>query len=926
MSRAARRVLLGSALALSASCSSATPLPAPFVFDTPGEVELVCFNRLTAAAAERLVSDDDVVLPFECCEPEGCRLEDINLPNVKAEDFHPVAHALVTQTADGEVAAVDLESSKVLDSERRIPGYTFVDVGGLPTAIVVPKFLPAAEPLESSEPVPPSGPIWTYVAGRELNSIRAIPTCRFLLGRPCGPELVETDDESVRIDFRLQTELLLPAAPQDMLLDPNGDALWVTLPSVGWIARVPLGTSADRLLLGKRAEEGSVAPFAFAARPQTRVAAQFAPTFFQVAQGLDLGSDPAAALVPIAEASSYEALCGLGYSYTPTPQLQLPNAPRAPSNGAPEPTRMRLMPANGSNPALLFVADRGQVALHAYAIEGGVLQSRGASYVGARLRDFAITPRVPSVAPDVRTLKSSEPAYPAPPANGPPPDEKQYLYAIDDLGGVMVFDLSFEGTTPRLQPLLAPLPRRDSLAMQNNYADRIWINGGESAARALEVVDTRDGDLAAGSAEYCGQVAVSDLKKAVTTAKEELRNKQAALKRAAERDKPAIRDEIKLAEKALAEAERRAALPENAGPKALRGVFVVVAASDGRVTVLDVHDLDLQCRVRESCTGNELVTPVDDSGAAVVAVRRHTVRLESHKEANVSLLGSDQLLANVSCPDGYRQTLEESSVCVPSDPWRQRDASWSVVYEGSIFDVPLATLTPSEADPDNQLTLRAPTGMNLCKRGVLAGQFQVAIASAPEDARTALKCPTVTRDTAQRLLVTEAFHDHLVLSLLPREGRNALTPSELLACYPRFVGAQLLLHEAYLVTNGTYLHRAKMDEQDPEGRCVEDGNLSPLFSSRAVVDERFQDPAIAFTLTNPEQEDPEDIHPTVTLGAQSRVLTRVNVDENSGRSDALPRRVRYFTETGDLFIVDQASQGLKRYTLTPFEPDNSRFR
>ena len=43
--------------------------------------------------------------------------------------------------------------------------------------------------------------------------------------------------------------------------------------------------------------------------------------------------------------------------------------------------------------------------------------------------------------------------------------------------------------------LLAPLPRRDSLDIQNNFADRIWTSTAESPARGLDVVDTRRIDV-----------------------------------------------------------------------------------------------------------------------------------------------------------------------------------------------------------------------------------------------------------------------------------------------------------------------------------------------------------------------------------------------------------------------------------------------
>jgi hypothetical protein len=64
----------------------------------------------------------------------------------------------------------------------------------------------------------------------------------------------------------------------------------------------------------------------------------------------------------------------------------------------------------------------------------------------------------------------------------------------------------------------------------------------------------------------------------------------------------------------------------------------------------------------------------------------------------------------------------------------------------------------------------------------------------------------------------------------------------------------------------------------------------------------------------------------VQLTQQSSYLGVLNVDTSSGRADALPSRVRFFPGTEDLFVVDGASQGLRRYQLEPFQHDGSRFR
>ncbi|MCA9506574.1 MAG: hypothetical protein KC616_26040, partial [Myxococcales bacterium] len=77
---------------------------------------------------------------------------------------------LVTQTARGEVATVDLRVNVVLDADVRVPGYTFVRVGEVPTALVVP----------------PDDPSVTYIADFGSRRVEWVPTDRF------RPELVST--------------------------------------------------------------------------------------------------------------------------------------------------------------------------------------------------------------------------------------------------------------------------------------------------------------------------------------------------------------------------------------------------------------------------------------------------------------------------------------------------------------------------------------------------------------------------------------------------------------------------------------------------------------------------------------------------------------------------------------------------------------
>ena len=108
--RALALALSGLACSLSAlACSDARQPPQPASFDRPTDVDFVCVV-------------DNQISNIDACDTERS---------------DRALHALVTQSARGEVAAVNLRTDRILDNRRDVPGYTFVPTGELPIAIVV---------------------------------------------------------------------------------------------------------------------------------------------------------------------------------------------------------------------------------------------------------------------------------------------------------------------------------------------------------------------------------------------------------------------------------------------------------------------------------------------------------------------------------------------------------------------------------------------------------------------------------------------------------------------------------------------------------------------------------------------------------------------------------------------------------------------
>jgi hypothetical protein len=192
----ARSLWLALAVLGAASCSDARQPPQPASFDRPTDVAFVCVRNNELAE----VADCDV------------------------ERTDRALHALVTQSARGEVAAVNLATDRILDNRRDIPGYTFVPTGELPIAIAIS----------------PTKPELTYVASYGSRDVRVMRT-KVLLGLSTeAGEVQEPISLTVGADGGS-----FGGTPSDMLLTPDESALIVALSDVGKVARLPLVQCAE---------------------------------------------------------------------------------------------------------------------------------------------------------------------------------------------------------------------------------------------------------------------------------------------------------------------------------------------------------------------------------------------------------------------------------------------------------------------------------------------------------------------------------------------------------------------------------------------------------------------------------------------------------------------------------------------------------
>jgi hypothetical protein len=476
------------------------------------------------------------------------------------------------------------------------------------------------------------------------------------------------------------------------------------------------------------------------------------------------------------------------------------------------------------------------------------------------VRTFVLTPPVPAAAVDLR-LAPTPVALPSEPP-------KRYLYASDADGRLAVFEFSSAGVgaPPVLKPLLTPTPGL-------GFDDRIDT---PRPITALEVIDTtHESDYVCGQDLHATLVADRDAKKVLVSA-------------AAEADRPRLQRELDVLNGKLA-------IDDTAGPNYLRGVFVVAAAASGVISVIDVHDLDASCRARRECCAQEKCNPpptppdvVDDLTVArtpatreAVAIRRHAVRrsLAGSIEASTS---QDQLLSNNACEMSKEtyEKLDTQPVCAPADPWTQLTQTWSVRYQRALPD----SLTGGAAfkmldDAADTLEVLAPVEFDNCAIGVEVGDL-VAVMGRPQAAQRSANCPDPTTDSAVLLEIIDARKDRLVVKPWKKYlDDNNLKPDQVqkrvLECYPDLAGIEIRAQSFLVVSSPSniYLHRIISDSEE---KCVKDPSKDPLLTSR---------------------------------------LSEVS----DGVSDALPATMRYVTGVGNLFVLDTAGQGLRRYTLRPFQ-------
>jgi hypothetical protein len=262
------------------------------------------------------------------------------------------------------------------------------------------------------------------------------------------------------------------------------------------------------------------------------------------------------------------------------------------------------------------------------------------------------------------------------------------------------------------------------------------------------------------------------------------------------------------------------------------------------------------------------------------------------------------------CPIGYYRVEGSALVCAPKNPWRSRSNTWTATYRGRFSSGFTAAI--EQGAGEGELLMQRPEGFDFCERGTEQdGRSALVIISDPED-DTPEYCDR-DEDEPWRFLVREAYQDHLVLEMAPEvtgPGGDLATLDDLRVCFTDFSGFELRFADRWRVSVGesAYTHRMMTGA---DGRCVVDTSIDPRWDEQTSFSQPYWDPYIAFQLRPPDEDTPEakeNINPSITLDLEAGPLS-VRITTGP-RYDTLPVRTRAFPESGYLFVVDAASQGL----------------
>ncbi len=929
-------------------CGNQIPPPIPASFDRPGAVAFVCFRTQGEPNTPRPI-------PLEDC---------IKAQEVGGTDPNLSIHALVTQTSRGEVAAVDLQAGAVLDSRNDIPGFTFVRVGELPSAIVVGRQHPEI----------------TYVANAGSRDISVLKTRAFR-------KLAVGEDPA------LQTlRLTLPSmpslgaqSPTAMVMSPDEDALFVAAADAHWLVRIPIRRCGAQSK--PSCVDGMLDASAIARVPLELSLPQAVPF---TAKG--------------AEQEPYQHTCNA--HLLPPPQQVSTSIPANAAKTAPRPIALAIdaFCAQGKPcKRRLIVADDALPIIHVLDLD---LLAKGVSsaavlppiVTGVPTKAVAVTPHVPVSIDDAKA------------------GETQYVYAIDSTDnsvivteGARVLSVSSDpGQRPDrvgLDPAgyapgtaaatsLEVLTPRYDVTDPERYLAASWqfktvvttdsqgkkhsqtvsylpslsnpLYCTDDAHPLMDTARLRGVFLAVGVSD--GTVRIVDVHDMAT---KNCMPCTTPVQPPYPWVYPVVRHRTRIAVSVDVASAQPALAPTSSGGDPYFTVSGAAFAVSTGGTINNPAIDKLECitcgngKYRAYPDEQTLaaftdagVAPSSNPGVDASVLDGGMSNLDAAIDGATPNAAPDQTTAPAPCPDLDGE--HQSRICAPADPWLTV-GTWIATYEGGLPNTHGGhghfVDAGSASSKSGSLELIGET--DFCQAGVQGdadlGQHtgdQLVITSklvtgdwpagdkpyGKGGETLAEQCGKLvaSRDAGETLIafpIERAFSDRVVIGPTLIQGPPGVSNTSYAFVRDCFRG-MLMTYEVHTRSTFTVIdesdvsfhHRVVTDSAT--GRCVEDKSQDPLRTGRAYPNTRFENTRIAFQINLRTQgtKKPAVLVPPppgtrLTLGLRSsayKVLYNANVYGFSTTRGVQPSFLRYNDIDGQLYMVDPAVRGLVPIPLDAF--------
>lgn len=913
------------AATLLSGCPSPPTIPTSFSFNRPGGVDFVCLR--VPVGADGRISNDTLTMGAEVEAFPIAQCPSVN--TASNSDVQMVGDgfvglrlfALVTQADRGELAVVNLHprfNTGNVDTQPRVPGFTFIPTGAFAGPVVVH----------------PSGRA-TYVANTGERTITILDNRRLLAGRR-----FELEANGARLSI---TDL--PAPPADLAVRSFGDpalhGLYVLLqdgtvrvyditdPLVPPVLRseVRLSSSAanredagedggrDAADAERDVVDGSSGDSARDASSdgEHHDASDVDDAHSARDSGDDV-EDGAASDVFGSDATDLDVTDAFMMDGSTTTDASDASADRGAMDAsidardAEESGRMLVERMAVADDGRVFVSDRGLPIVHVLAPGTAPFSLREVESLdaGVGTTQIAVSPRLPS-------------------------DGTHWVYAVTTGDRQLIaLDATLRNG--------APSPSYGTRARANAIADHPGCAAAPFDERACPKIDPNlphDRVPVRAPARAVGFVAVS--------------SRSESGQASCDVSQPLV--------------ENCSSFPQ---PRLdiFRGVQAVVALANAQIQLVDLEDPDRNCAVR---VGQSVQR----------AFLRHIPR-GGDATSRPSLIGAPQLTINggaasfggpnprIVAIDGSETVCDaNNNHCVvlppqpqaPSliDPVAVRDATYVLRYEGQL---PLRSINAASfraAAETGTIRMLAP-GSRLCQLGALAGDRVVlagpspfvdtsirADASVPIPSENpmcpAARCREVFGDSNARcnreFAVRRAMPDALELELprtrvgaaeLAGESCGAVTPpggaggfeasaaefTRLLeCCYPQATKVEVRATGRWVLAISPAGRSIEFpnDVVERDGVCVQDPSVGP--SGRVRENEVYDARWFRIRIASGTQPTPRDTTITFRTGGGYAQLV-----SNTGAAGA--QAVRYVCGSDRVYIVDQTPSALKEYSLAPF--------